>query len=94
MNTEKCAKCGASYPSAGDGYCELCPTCADREEQAAMEKLSDFISDLCRLHSMPLGALWLIFDDESHDDIQEAVNRLIDQGRIYWDSDERLSKVR
>ena len=103
VNTEKCATCGVSYPSAGDGYCELCPTCADREEQGkvmnrrkheAMVKLEDLIADLCRLHSIPLEALWLIFEDESHDDIQAAIHRLIDQKRVCVGLGGRLLKVR
>ena len=27
-----CKKCGAGYPMAGDGWCGLCPTCADKSE--------------------------------------------------------------
>ena len=27
-----CEKCGAAYPMAGDGWCGLCPTCADKAE--------------------------------------------------------------
>ena len=27
-----CEQCGAAYPMAGDGWCGLCPSCADKSE--------------------------------------------------------------
>lgn len=29
---ETCERCGEAFPSAGDGYDGLCPTCADLDE--------------------------------------------------------------
>lgn len=28
-----CAKCGHTYPEAGDGWDGMCPSCADRDEE-------------------------------------------------------------
>jgi formylmethanofuran dehydrogenase subunit E len=31
--TVMCARCGELFPAAGDGYDDLCPTCADASER-------------------------------------------------------------
>lgn len=62
-------------------------------EYAALAKLANLIADLCRLHTIPVGALLLIFEDETEKDIQKAVDRLVDQRRVTWDTDTRLRKV-
>ncbi len=33
MKAEVCERCGAAYPAAGDGWCGLCPSCADKAER-------------------------------------------------------------
>ena len=66
----------------------------NRVKYEAMVKLEDLIADLCRLHTIPIGALWLIFEEETEKDIRKAVDRLVDQRRVYWDTDTRLGKVR
>ncbi len=66
----------------------------NRMRHEAMVKLEDLISDLCRLHTMSVAALNLIFEDVSSDDIQEAVRRLIVQRRVCKGLDGRLTKVR
>ena len=66
----------------------------NRVKYEARVKLEDLIADLCRLHTIPIGALWLIFEEETEKDIRKAVDRLVDQRRVFWDTDTRLRKVR
>ncbi len=66
----------------------------NRVKYEARVKLEDLIADLCRLHTIPIGALWLIFEGDTEKDIRKAINRLVDQRRVYWATDTRLGKVR